>query len=409
MVLRRNYPRVSWFFSLALSVLFVAFLAVSSSEAGLTPLVISEQKEEIPAQRAWFNNFTGYRDNFAQKYGTEFAFLLNYAQQIIADSKQSQGKSRGVGYLNFEIKQRLWPGAAAFMELETDKGRGVDKFIPTFSWFNSNSGADASFYIPELYLEQDLCQDKISIDAGKLDFSDWFDASAVAGSADTQFLSDALVDNLTIPFPAKGIGAMINFKPYEWLYLESGAATAEAHSTKAGLSDGFNSLFFISELGLSPKICSLQGNYRFIFHLNHQRLERIDEEGDEVNDSGFAVSFDQAITEGITLFFRYGLADEKVRDIKYFWSFGGQITEPIPGRKLDCLGIGVARSIMGKDYREANGEDTARAETISEVYYSYSLNKAFTITPDIQIVINPGADKTAKTAVVCGLRFLLSF
>ncbi len=388
---------------------FIAYLFVPLSEAGLTPLERSEEKKETPSASLWVDNFNKYRDDFARKYGTEFALLINFTPQLIAKSSHDQGKGRGVGYLNLEIKQRLWQGGAAFMELESDRGYGIDKFIPTFSWFNSNSGADVGIYIPALYLEQNLFEDKISIEAGKLDLSYWFDDNAVAGSADTQFLSDSLVDNLTIPFPAKGLGAMINFKPYEWLYFKSGAATARASSTKTGLSDGFNSLFFISELGLSPKFFQLQGNYRFILDMDHEKLQRIDEEGEEGRDFGFGVSFDQQITKKITLFFRYGFADEKIRDIRHFWSFGGQITELIPGRKLDCLGIGLARSIMGKDYREVNDEDTVRPETMYEVYYSYSLNKFLTITPGIQIVTNPDADKTAKSAMVYGLRFLLSF
>ncbi|MFA7653348.1 MAG: carbohydrate porin, partial [Candidatus Omnitrophota bacterium] len=81
-----------------------------------------------------------------------------------------------------------------------------------------------------------------------------------------------------------------------------------------------------------------------------------------------------------------------------------------PGRKFDCLGIGVAQSIFGKDFRQANGYDeTTRSETMYEVYYSYSLNSALILTPSLQIVTNPNADKSADTEIVCGLRFLLSF
>ena len=394
---------------LAFYIFFIACALLPLSEASLTPIEIFEDKRETTASGPWFDSLSKYREHIVKEYGTEFAFLVNYTQQIILRSSRDKGKSRGVGYLNLEIEQRLWPGAAAFIELESDKGRGIDKFIPTFSGFNTNSGEDIDFYIPEFYLEQNLFAERISISAGKLDLSDWFDGNLAAESGDTQFLSSALINSLTIPFPSKGLGARIEFKPYRWIYFESGASTARASSTKTGLSDGFNSLFQVNEICLSPEIGSLKGNYRLIFHMNHEKLERIDGEGERSSDYGYGVSFDQEIAKGVTLFLRYGHADERVRDVKHFWSFGGQIIELIPGRKFDCLGVGVARSIMGKDYRDNSEEEViAQSETIYEVYYSYNFNNLI-ITPNVQIVTNPNADKTAKTVIACGLRFLLSF
>ncbi|MDD5518849.1 MAG: carbohydrate porin [Candidatus Omnitrophica bacterium] len=396
-----------------LLILLTLCVAIPPSQAALTSLEISQQEEKkgVPLpQEAWFKRLERYRKDIIEEYGTDFAFLFNYTQQAILKSSQDKGKSRGAWYWNFEIAQKLWTGGELFVEFEMDRGKGVDKFLPTFSSFNDNSGEDAWFYIPALYLEQGFFNDKFFIAAGKLDLSYWFDWNEVACSADTQFLSSSLVNNLAIPFPAKGIGAMISFNPYAWFYFQLGAATAKASSTKVGLSDAFSSTFFINELGLTPKFGSLQGNYRFIFHMNHQKLDYLDSDNTKNNDYGWALSFDQAVTERITLFLRYGTADPKVRDIEYFWSFGGQIREPLPGRKFDCLGIGVAQSIFGKDFRQANGYDeTTRSETMYEVYYSYSLNSALILTPSLQIVTNPNADKSADTEIVCGLRFLLSF
>jgi len=391
--------------------LIILSAPICSSEASLTPLEISAQEEEKSkesGEKSWFKDFTASREKFAEKYGTKFAFLLNYTQQTILESANDKGKSAGVWYWNLELAQRLWRGAELFVEFEVDRGKGVDKFLPTFSVFNDNSGDDANLYIPVLYMEQKLLEDEISITAGKVDLSYWFDCNEVANSADTQFFSSALVNNLTIPFPAKGIGALASFKPYEWMYFQAAAATARAESTKTGISDAFNSAFFINELGFSPKFGALKGNYRFILGINHEKLSYVDGDGSKTNSLNWALSFDQAVNERVTLFLRYGFTDPKVRDIEYFWSFGGQILEPIPGRKLDCLGAAVAQSIMGRDFRQAN-EGSSRCETIYELYYNFSLNPAFTLTPDIQIITDPNANKSADTEVVCGLRLLLSF
>jgi hypothetical protein len=392
--------------------LILCLLYTGTSWGALTPLEIFQQAakaaEGTPGNK-WPQIFKLSRDKVAEEYGTTFAFLFNYTQQIITHSKQDEDKSRGLWYWNLEIDQKLWTDSSLILEFEVDKGKGIDKFMPTFSEFNSNTGESASLYIPELYLEQDFLKDKIHLAAGKLDLATWFDLNEVANSADTQFLSDALVDSLTIPFPTKGIGAMVKFTPNEWLYFESGATTAKSSLTKTGLSEAFNSTLFINEIGLSPKFGSRQGNYRFIFHLVHQKRALVDGEGTKDNDCGFTLDFDQAISEHISLFLRYGRADPKVRDIQHAWSCGAQITEPLPGRKFDCLGIGVAQSVMGSNYRRANSPDAADSETMCEAYYSYYLNGIMTLTPSVQVLVNPGADKRTATAVTAGLRFLLCF
>ncbi len=396
---------------------FTVLVLFSSARACLSaplPLKISEDLEKLPVEESLGKSFIKYRDEFAKKYGTEFSFLINYQQQEILYNKHNTGNSRMVWYWNLEVNQRLWKGAGLTLELEVDKNKGVDKFIPTFSLFNTNTGDNASLYVPRLEFTQSLYADKISIAAGKLDLADWFDCNEFANSGDIQFLSDALVNNLAIPFPAKGLGAMAGFKPNDQFYFQAGASTAKAVYTKTGLSDGFNSTFFINEFGFTPQFKNLKGNYRFIFHLNHRKLPLID--NDEEADAqkrqqfGFAISFDQeVIKDKLGLFLRYGFADRRVYEIENFWSGGFQISEPFAGRKYDFIGFGVAQSFTGKNYRTFNEPDVAHCETMYELYYSYYINNTFILTPNLQLVVDPYADKTADCAVVCGLRGIVSF
>ncbi|MFA4984694.1 MAG: carbohydrate porin [Candidatus Omnitrophota bacterium] len=403
-------------FSAVASFLLVPVAALSLrcgvSYAALPPLEVSEEEagkiEAAPGQE-WLKKLDKSRQEFADRYGTYLGFLFHYDRQFIVSAKNDRGKSGEVAYWNLELLQRLWPGAFLNAELETDRGKGVDKFLPTFSVFNTNSGDNVDFYVPQLYLEQNFCSEKGLVLAGKLDTSDWFDGNAVAESADTQFLSSALVNNVSIPFPSKGLGAVLKFQPYDWAYLETAIATAEASATKTGLSDGFDGQFFITELGFSPVFGKLEGNYRFIFHLTHERLDYIDESATKNDTAGFALSFDQQVTRRISLFARYGFQNPKVRDIQYFWSFGGQLREPFAGRKYDCLGAAVAQSITGKDYRLYNGAGSASAETLWEVYYSYDFNHLLVFTPNVQIVHNPNAERALSTEIVAGIRVICAF
>jgi carbohydrate-selective porin OprB len=280
--------------------------------------------------------------------------------------------------------------------------------------FNTNASLNTTPYIIRLYLEQKLFKDKFTVEAGKLDLNDWLDTSAVANSGDLQFFSDALVNNLSIPFPAKGAGALFNFRPYDWMYFATGAATADSVSTMVGLNNAFNSTFFISELGFSRTIAGRQGNYRLIFHLEHQKFVCFagmdtDDETEKRNQAGYALSFDQALTDKLTLFARYGFANRKVRKIEHFISCGAQLDAFFTPLKYDYIGFGYALSLMSSDWRAYNGEDTASTESIYELYWNLWPNSFVSVTPDVQVALHPKADRSERVVVTCGMRVLVAF
>jgi len=375
--------------------LFVLSASISLSWSASQPLDIAKLRVS--------------REQLAQKYGFEYAFLLNYTQNFLFNSPENEGKSRGLWYWNLEMSQRLWEGARLYAELEMDKNRGIDKFIPTFSWFNYNSTANFSPFVPVCYLTQDLFDDKLFLAAGKTDLSYWFDGNVVANSADTQFSSAALVNNPAIPFPTKNMGVFASFKPNDLLSFLAGASTGDYFPSKIGFSDAFRNQIFLGEFDFSPKWRGKQGNYRFIFCSDREKYDFINAEGVRRNNYSFGLSFDQALTDRLTLFARYGLGDPKVKDVENFWSAGGQFIEPIPGRKYDCLGLGVAQSLFGDDYLEANSSDISRSEMVYELYYSLRVKEYFYITPNLQFVQHPNADKQEGEAAACGVRFLLTF
>lgn len=388
---------------------FYFSLTSTFAEERLRELSEEAQKEaeaEIKTS-PWLAGFEKSRKALEDKYGTTFAVLVNSQYQFIAHAKRDTGNSRAAWYYNMELDQRLWKGASAVFEIEGGHNKGIDKLLPTFSIFDENAGEPSYLYVSELYLTQKIFEDKIFLLAGRIDLSDWFDTNEVANSSDMQFQSSALGNSLTIPFPQQGLGAMVEIKPVDWFYFQAGASDAEASSTRVGISNCFKGTLFMAEAGFSPKIGELQGNYRFIYDLTHQGLDRIDDSGREINSSGFNLSFDQEVTKRIALFMRYGFADSRVRDIEYSWSCGGQITEPFQGRKNDVFGLGVAQSIVGRDYRLAN--ESGAAETIYEAYYKISLHPFVKLIPSFQVVTHPLAQNDSGTDYVGGTRLVIIF
>jgi len=392
--------------------LTIAFLLLYTGicYAGSKPAEFAEEEKEMAVEvpKTWLEKFFKAKQDFAEKSGTDVSVLFNYQQNVLLKSKEGDGKTKAPWYANLAISQKLWPKASLVFEAEGGRGNSVDKYVPTFSILDSNAGEYSLFYVPQLYLQQNALEDKFYFVLGRLDLSDWTDANAVASCADTQFQSSALVSNMAIPFPSKGIGAMAGVKPLEWAYFRYGVSNADARSTQVRLNGLFHSIFNISEIGFTPKIGERQGNYRFEAAYNYKRLDRIDGEGEQRHDWAFGLSFDQEVTDRTTLFFRYGFGDRRVRDIQNFWSAGWQVCAPFKKRKDDVFAAAVAQSIMGRDYLR-NTEEAAKAETLFEIYYSLALNKFFTLTPNFQVVINPGADDKAESAIACGGRLVFIF
>ena len=347
------------------------------------------------------------KKDLKDKYGTSVAFLINAQIQSALHAKTNEGKSRAAWYYNVALEQKLSSGASVDFEFKGGYNKGIDKLLPTFSGLNSNAGEPSYAYITKFYLKQEIFEKKSFLAAGRLDLSDWFDTNKAAGSSDKQFLSASLVNNLSIPFPQKGLGALAKFKPVDWFYFQAGASDAKSVSTRVGLDNSFQGTFFISEFGISPRIRGLQGNYRFIINSDRKKLKRIDGSGEKNEDYAYALSFDQQISKHIALFCRYGFADKKVRSIQHFWSCGGQLSEPISGRKNDIFGIGMAQSILGEDYQQANAK--AYAETMYEIYYNFSAHPFIKIIPNIQVVTHPNAQKDSSCNVVIGTRLVVIF
>ena len=404
----------------AISVTVLAFIAVlffnAKAYAEPRPDQLDSERsielqEELKGKpEGWLTKLLQEKKELKEKNGTSIVVLLNTQQQLMLNSASRQGQGLGSWYYNVELVQTLWRDAWMVADIEGGAGKGVDKVIPTFSKFDSNANELSLAYMPYFMLGQNFCDDNAYFAGGKIDLSDWFDINNVANSADTQFMSPALINNSTIPFPQKGLGFVGGAWIFEWLYTQMGVSNPDANATEIGLRDALKDTFIMTEIGIRPKFKGLIGNYRVMGWFVRKRLDMVaDEETSQYGDRGVAISFDQQFTKRITAFFRYGVADKRVSSVASSWSAGFELDEPLPRRKYDAFSFGVSQDIMGTDYINSTDPKSALTETIFETYYSIYLNPLMSLTTDLQVVINPFATKKSPTAVVCSTRFLFLF
>jgi porin len=141
--------------------------------------------------------------------------------------------------------------------------------------------------------------------------------------------------------------------------------------------------------------------------------------GDPVRSRGnqgiYAIA-DRTLAEGdvgtIAAFIRFGMAAERYNEVGRFLSAGTTWEGFWQHRADDQIGLAVAMAFTGSDYREAErdaGTNANHHETAIELTYRTSITDWFALQPDVQYVINPGANPDLSNALVMSLRFEVQF
>ncbi len=302
-------------------------------------------------------------------------------------------------------------------------------------WLLGSQG-EVAFEEDKYWWQQRLFEGKLEFRLGKLlNVVDIVDRNAYAANYLNQFVNEGLNYSLNIPV-VRSLGAYVRVEPADWLYVFAMAADADyAATTISHGAGGFDTAFggedhFLGygELGVKSRFASrngeLPGNYRFgLWYNPRSRQVFMDDLGGlraprtDSSDVGFYVNFDQMVwkenddakdKQGLGVFARYGYAKGDVNAINHFWSVGASYLGPIPSRDKDVLAFGVAQSIMSQDLRDEINP-LADRETVYELYYAFEVAPWCVITPDLQVITNPGGNKNARDAFIGGVRVKIVF
>lgn len=368
--------------------------------------------------------------------GVNFSILLGTMTQFnfrggvnTHNAHETAGKAFYNVELDFE-KMGLLDGATFFARAIQTWNSGIRADVGSLTppYWSAGSGGDQSLVLDKYWYRQRLLDDRVEIRLGKLlNVTDLFDKNAHADSYLGEFMNRALAHNMTIP-ATKGIGAFAKVWPVDWLYAQAMVVDPDAdtdhhrHGTSGWETafhdeDRFRALW---EVGVAPKYAGwmggLPGTYRVGAWFD-PGPKTLFAGGTQSDDYGWYLNFDQMVwkesndakcKQGLGVFARYGWAHRDVNRLAHFWSLGASYTGLIPERDVDVLGVGVAQSIFSQDYR-AQIDEGADRETVYELYYAIKVTPWCIISPDVQVVTNPGGDKDVRDALVGGVRVKLSF
>lgn len=274
-------------------------------------------------------------------------------------------------------------------------------------------------------------RETLEVTFGKMDIFGFFDQNAGAGDEGKQFLNSVFVHNplldagREVGVDANGFqpGFIVSYKnwfnkpePWKLSFGVFGAGQRGANYQRS-----LTSPLVMAQLEKQLRFDGLVGNYR-IYGWN--RSQALDFDGATTSrHTGFGVSIDQRVGDGVTLFSRYGRMLKGELSFNQALTAGAEISGMYWDRGADALGIAGAWLQSGKAYRNTVAtawQDDAQtqaaytftpqgAEKLVEIYYRYRLSPQFELSPDFQYVTHGGGNADGKAVKVFALRANIAY
>ena len=351
-----------------------------------------------------------FKNRVEEEYGFSFGFDYNALFQATNDSpgedKAAGGVFRAYGQWTLVGKESENTGALVYKvenrhRLGTDiapKGLGSEI---GYAGLTAVTFSDIGWALTNLYWSQHLLKNRVGFVAGVVDTTDYVDVYGLVNPW-TDFNNYAFTTNPTIPAPDQGLGAAVRVMPMENFYIVAGIADANGDPTDIG--DSVNSFFSKAEFFTHLEVGWISSWERRFSDNIHLTAWHVDErEQAQVSDGwGVAFSFSRLFADTWEPFFRAGYA----RDGGALWERSISVGLGYHTRKKsDVLGVGLNWSRPNEDTFGPGLDDQYTAE----IYYRFQLLKILTITPDVQLLINPASNPEEDQVWIFGLRARLAF
>ncbi len=322
-------------------------------------------------------------------------------------------EGRVVGVLDFQRGAGA-TGLPALFASPNGNTTGINNDLESFD--------NDQVHVAQFYYERTI-NERLTISAGQIDPTAYFDANEYANSERSQYLANIFVNNPAIEFGGSG-----NF--YGAGIRGTYSATDDVDVT-IGLMEGdgdyvdaFDRPFAMAELDLKVRPMGHDGNIRLYYWMRQGRpdLSNTANPNDQTllakTNSGLGLSIDQGITERLGAWLRAGLQDEEVAEFQSHASAGINLKGGFMNKPGHTAGLAYGATIMGSTYEDYMKSMTPGFESAVEHYMEAFCNigvskaednEGLHMIPDIQYIINPGGDSDAESAFVYGIRLQAYF
>ena len=336
----------------------------------------------------------------------------------------------------------------------------------------SGIAGNPAFRCYELWFQQNLFHDAVSLRGGLLGLDAEFMTSDTAGLFVNSTFGAPALFSLNVPnggptYPMATPGVRLALQPTSWLTIRSALAQANPFTQQQN-SHGFDwnfgasgGLLSLNEAAASwnkdPQSKGLPGIAKAGFWLQ-TGSDPEDSEGSPSDDafafgspearafsSGFYGMIDQQLYavpntipassgknpvdagknptppdtvscpcsgQGLSSFVRVGFSPQQSSPVGFYSDAGLVYTGLVPTRHDDKLGVAFGYAQMGGQYASlgsSSGLPCVGYEAVAELSYSMQLTQAIAIQPDMQYILHPGGTQQYGNALMVGVRAVVNF
>jgi len=383
------------------------------------------------------DTLTGDWGGIRTKLGGE-GVILEVVLKADILSNLSGGIKRGTKYMdNWDVKlladaDKLWGwnNTTAFLQLISNHGGNLNEtHVGSFMGVDNIEANTNTTKLFHAWLERSFFDQKFSVLAGLYPVDSQFyvtDATGVFLHPTGGMAAEVAQTGVNGPsiFPTSSFGFRAMWQPTPKFYFQAALVDGvpgdpnNPHGTHIRFDRGDGTLA-IAETGLRPaeEISKYAvGTWRYTAHFDD--LVDTDASGNPVRRVNRGTYFlsEQTVfrekddsSQGLALFFRYGVANGDVNPLDYSYSLGLRYKGLLPGRDQDEFGIGLTRGHVGAKFRQAVATPLETSETALEITYRAKVTPWLAIQPTLQRIANPGHDPALRDAWIAGARFEIAF
>lgn len=361
------------------------------------------------AMQSWFAWKGGVRERTGFSFGGSWMLLGQSYSSSLIDEDTSVGSKVTLNF-SLDLFNRNEPNALALdMAVEDRRPVGTD-LAPLFAGFAAGSliptaatYGDFSLGVTQLYLRQNLFNNKFQYTVGKIFAPNFIDAYPFFDD-NRQFLSQAFSTSPSIASPLRGFGAVAAWYPgTSGLYVKPGIFTTHSDDTGSTIDDFFNTSehFYMLEVGWSGLArtgtpiqarAAMDANN---FHLTGWYKDA--EENGPPRAYGVAMNANYMYGPNLMWFVRAGWSEGWQVDRSAAVGIGWRPTEHFS----DLFGIAIGANEPASDF--------LRNQYTAEVFYRFHVTPNFAITPDLQLQHKPSRDPSEDSLWVFSLRGRITF
>jgi hypothetical protein len=284
----------------------------------------------------------------------------------------------------------------AFINLQGVLGDGPDKYFNSFQGFHAGAGdlqsADGldRINILEAWLEYKF--GVLTVTAGKIDLTNYFDPNSVANDEYTQFLSGGFVNSTALAVPANSPGVLFGTRLFRSISLRFGISSSDNSGDRI-----FENLFSIVQIDKAFFIQDEEVGAIRMYTYNNGFLS---------NQWGFGSSVDVRLIKNLYAYGRYGFNQDSLASefgVHSAYSMGLQLRNIKIMQNLRFI-IGGAFACSSPETESPGSTE----ENAIEAYAKLRVKNFLHFSPHIQWIKN-GAGRENEELTMYGLRMLVLF